>query len=385
MRILVVASVFPTTQQPDAGIFVLKQTRALADRGYELLVLRVVPSAPPLNERWRRYREVPDSDVIDGIRVRTLRAVFPPRMFALEYLDLQVNRQIAKVISDFRPALLQAHFLLPAGQLAVRQRIPAVVTAHGSDAYEWPWQRSGLRRAATEAVRKAEAVVAVSSFIGRYVEKLVPRDYRVIFNGADEKVFAPADRGAARAALGIASDRFVVAFAGRLSVEKGVIDLLRAAESLVAMKPLLLLAGEEQKSIAQARASLHVEARTFGTVSHGRLSQIFAAANIFVLPSYGEGLPVALCEALLSGRPVIATTVGGIPEIVQEGVSGYLLAPGDIRGLANRLARAAQNPEQSYRMGRAAHEFARRHLTWSANAASYDELYRSIVETARDA
>lgn len=384
MRVLVIAKDFPSPGQSHAGIFVLRQVRALADLGHEIRVVRVVPYAPPWTPKWRAYRAIPQSCVVDGIPVQTIRAFFPPRMVAMEYLPLQVSTALRRIASEFAPQIVHGQFLIPSGQLAVRAGLPAVVTAHGSDAYDWAWRRAGLRKAATEAVRCARVAVAVSEFIADRVRALSERDVQVVYNGADEDVFAPSDRLKARAALDLESDRYVIAFAGWPTRAKGAFDLIDAVARLGDVNPLLLFAGNapQEPDLTRALAGRGVEARLLGRLEHRELARVLAAADVFALPSYREGLPAAICEAMLAGRPVVSTRVGGIPEIVTDGVTGFLIEPGNVPLLAERLRTIAREPVLAGGMGAAGYAFARGKLTWRVNALQYEELYRRALVAA---
>ncbi len=381
MRVLIIAKDFPAPGQPRGGVFVLRQAQALAELGHEIRVVRVVPHAPSWTRKWRSYRAIPEHYSIEGIAVDSIRAFFPPRMLGMEYLPLQVGGAIRRVIADFAPDVLHAHFLIPSGQLAVRQGLPTIVTAHGSDAYDWAWRRPGLRRAAAEAILRAQAVVAVSRFIERRVRDLAERDVRVIYNGADERLFGRLTQAAARELLGIGLDRFVIVFTGGDARGKGLHDLIQAAGRLREPRLLLLATGLEAPvdSIRAALASAGVEARLFGVIEQSEIAQLLAAADVFTLPSYREGLPASICEAMLSARPILATPVGGIPEVAVDGVHGYLVAPGDVASLERRLRELARDPGAGARMGSAGYRFAREHLTWRVNAQRYDEVYRRAL------
>ncbi len=382
MRVLTLAKDFPSPAQPGAGIFVLRQAQALARLGHDVRVVRVVPHAPDWTPKWRAYRSVPNLDVVEGIRVETIRAIVPPRMIAYEYLPLQVEGALRRIVAAFAPDVVHAHFLFPSGQLAVKMPLPSIVTAHGSDAYDWAWRREGMRRAAAETIRKAGRVVAVSDFIRRHVCALAQRDVAVVYNGADERIFRPLPKGQARQQLGIPDGRFVIAFAGRPSRAKGAFDLVAAAARLRDELPLLLVAGEsdEATAFAKAVASAGVDARIYGAIDQLALARVLAAADCFALPSHREGLPASVCEAMLAGRPIVATPVGGIPEIVESGVHGYLAPAGDVDALAESLRALARDPGRAARMGDEAHRFAARNLTWRSNAQRYDLLYRRLCD-----
>jgi teichuronic acid biosynthesis glycosyltransferase TuaC len=382
MRVLVVTKDFPAPDQPEGGIVVLRQTLALAQLGYDCRVVRVVPYAPGVTAKWRAYRAVPDRYAIEGIPVETIRAIFPPRMVGMEYLPLQVSGPLQRIVREFAPDLMQAHYVIPCGQLAVGHRVPAIVTAHGSDTYDWAWRRPGLRRAAIHALRNARTVIAVSEFIRQKARALFERDVRVVYNGADEGTFFPCDRTQARGELGIDNARFVIAFAGRPTREKGAFDLVDAAARMRVERPLILIAGAPATELGTYVRQRGVDARQVGMLDHARLARIIAASNVFALPSYREGLPLSVCEAMLCARAIVATPVGGIPEIVAEGEAGFLVPPGDVDRLSERLELLSSNAELTARMGDAAYRFAREHLTWRVNAQSYDRLYRAALGIA---
>jgi glycosyltransferase involved in cell wall biosynthesis len=381
MRILVLPKEFPSAVKPQAGIFILRRVEALLELGHDIEVLRIVPAAPPITPKWRAYAAIPREEIVEGIRVRTIRAIFPPRMIAMEYVPLQVHAAVAREIARFKPDVLHASFLIPSGQIAVRQRVPAVVTAHGGDAYAWPKQRPGLAAAAREAVRRAVRVTAVSSYISRCVRDLAERHVDVIWNGGDERFFFPRERSGAREALGIAPDRFVIAFAGNLLRAKGVFDLVEAAAGLEELRPLLLFAGDGDAAsgLRECAERANVEARFLGRLDQAAVAQLYAAADTVTLPSYNEGMPNVVCEAMLSQRAVVASTVGGIPEIVADRRTGLLVEPGNSEQLREALAQIGSDAALRDRLAAQAREFAAQRLTWRVSAQQYDRVLREAA------
>jgi teichuronic acid biosynthesis glycosyltransferase TuaC len=387
VRILVVVKDFPTAGNMFSGIFILRRLQALRTLGHEFRVFRIVPHAPPFGVRWRRYWAIPDSERVDGFLVRTGRAIFPPRMIGMEYVAGQLQKSLEREVREFRPELLHASFLVPCGQLAVRQTVPTIVTTHGGDGYAWPFLRPGLYRAAHEALSKAARVTAVSHHLKECIQSIVKRDVVVIWNGGDPRTFFPREKADCRLRLGFPRERFIIAFAGSIVRAKGVFDLVDAVERLGgSTNPLLVFAGAGQatRELNERAARARVDIRLVGQRPQEGLADIFGAADVVALPSYNEGLPNVICEAMLSGRAVLATAVGGIPEIIRDHETGLLAPPGDPGGLATRIRELVDNPSLLSRLGQTAQAFAGRNLTWEASAKKYDKVFRETLDCAVD-
>jgi glycosyltransferase involved in cell wall biosynthesis len=385
MRVLVIPKDFPTPQNPQAGIFILRRLQAMQERGHEIFVLRIVPYSPPFGpERWRVYNALPRDAAVEGIPVRTIRAVIPPRMLGIEYLPLQVHRAVAAELRRVRADLVHASYILPCGQIAARQALPSIVTMHGIDAHTWPDRRPGIRRATREVLRRATQMTAVSGALAREIQRVEPCDVRVIWNGADERFFFPQDRAAARSALQLPADRFIVAYAGVMDREKGVYDLIDAVSRVRERRPLLVFAGTgiDAAGVDTEAHRRGVELRMLGRLPQERIAQVYAAADVVALASWLEGMPNVICEAMLSQRAVVSTMVGGVPEIVRDGEEGLLVPIGDTAAFARALERCAADEQLRDRLAENARAFAARHLTWRNSARSYDDLYHEVCERA---
>lgn len=113
------------------------------------------------------------------------------------------------------------------------------------------------------------------------------------------------------------------------------------------------------------------------------VAEVMRQAQVFCLPSHGEGTPNSVMEALASGLPVVATTVGGIPDIVESSRTGILVEQGDVQGLAEALVSLLQDSDCRFRMGEAAHEFARMHLDARKTVLRLVGLYRELITASR--
>jgi teichuronic acid biosynthesis glycosyltransferase TuaC len=380
MRVLVLLNNFPW-QRSINGIFNWMQLRALRELGHEIRIVRWVPWSPPLGKRWSRYRGIPNEYVHDDFPVRTLRVLIGPRHYGIGIMRYQSHAAISREIASFAPDIVQVHGLIPAGVMALNSSVPYVLTGHGTETYKAPFVRERLQSLAREIVTHAAACVGVSAFVAERLRNFGASEPRVIFNGADETIFYPRNRAAARAELGLDPLAPTVMYAGHMLEQKGLRELAQAAVALRDLRPQFIFAGEgvlagELRDTLQA-AGIH--ALFPGLVKHEMLATMYAAADVVTLPSYAEGLPLVLCEALSCGRAVVATRVGGIPEIVQDGESGYLIEPRDPNALTLRLRDLLSDEIVRKRFEHAALAFAREHLTWKANARAYDALYHQLA------
>lgn len=384
MRVLIFPKEFPSASRPQPGIFILRRVQALRALGHDVRVLRIVPLAPPITAKWRSYNAIPEEEIYDGVPVKSIRAIFPPRMLGMEYLPLQVHAAVAREIRNFQPDILHASFLIPSGQIAVRQNVPVIVTAHGSDAYAWPKLRAGLHRAAHEAIAKAQRVTAVSGYIARCVQEIVQRPVDVVWNGADERFFYPRPRDECREALGLPLDRTIVAYAGFALRQKGLFELADALHRIEPPhRPLLVIAGDgaDRTALEQRVAELGIEACFLGALPHDRIPLIFGAADIATLPSHNEGLPNVVCEAMLCRRAILATNVGGIPEIVESERTGLLVPAREPHALAGALARLSHDRVFREAIAERAYAFASQHLTWRVSAKRYEQIYEETLRS----
>lgn len=381
MRVLVVSPTFPSEQSPTDSIFVLRQVQALFQLGVEAQVTTVIPWALPVSQKYRSYAAIPDRYTWEGVTVNNIRAAVPPRMFGLELVRRQVQRHFHELIDSFKPHLIHAHFIVPPGLLVTNLGKPIVLTAHGSDAYSVPWRRQDLGRAARLAVKTATIVTAVSEYIGAKVDLLGRSGAKVIYNGADPAVFSMRERAPIRRELGFGDHHPIIVFAGDIYPAKGVFELADAVARLADLRPKLIVAGEGPfRSRLEAMCErARLDCLFLGTVNQDYLSKLFSAAHVIALPSFEEGLPAVVCEAMLSGRTVVATPVGGIPEILHHMESGILVPVKKPEALANALRTVIEDGTLRNRLERQARAFATKNLTWAVNAAAYYESYKEAL------
>jgi glycosyltransferase involved in cell wall biosynthesis len=207
----------------------------------------------------------------------------------------------------------------------------------------------------------------------------------VIPNGLDLDLFAPDDRLAARAALGLPQDRAVVLFVAQElgSRRKGSGLLLECLEGLRDLRTGVMLVSMGRAQFASPPGFDH---RHFPHTDDDRLlARLYAAADVLVIPSLQDNLPNTMLEAMACGTPVVGFAVGGIPDMVKDGETGLLAPPRDVVGLRAALRRIVGDPERARAMGRRARERVMAECSPALQAGRYRDLFESVLRGARAA
>lgn len=320
MRLLLISNMYPSAQNPAYGVFVRNQVEEIQGKHSIDTTLIVSRDSPrTFIGKVRKYSK---------LFARSLGSWF----FPFDILHLHFGSL---------PNLIAASPAIFKGK-------PWIVTFHRGDIYDMSHRR--LPKAMHSfLVKRARHVIAVSLDIKtKLIEELrVPAErVAVIDVGCDLTVFSPClpdAKGEAKKRLGIPLDRLVLLFVGTIEHRKGLDVLFRGLRLLQNRSELsLLIVGEgpDRSALESSDSYLEVEERVswLGRKANRDLPQWYAAADVFVLPSRSEGTPTVLLEAMASGTPILASRVGGIPEVIHDGVNGLLFDPEDARQLQARLA-----------------------------------------------
>jgi starch synthase len=305
-----------------------------------------------------------------------------------------------------------------AGRLAQELHgIPHVVTAHSLEPLR-PWkaeQLGGGYRLSSDIERRAyeaaDRVIAVSdgmrADILRSYPALDPERVVTIYNGIDLEAWAPNHDADRARALGLDPDRPSVVFVGRITRQKGLPHLLRAASALPDDVQLVLCAGapDTPEILAEVKA-LVAELQTTregvvwidAVLPRDDLRVLLTHATTFVCPSVYEPLGIVNLEAMACGAPVVGSATGGIPEVIDDGVTGFLVpidqvqdgtgTPTDpdryVADLADALTRMLADPAAARRMGEAGRERARERFDWGRIADQTREVYATVIAERAD-
>jgi glycosyltransferase involved in cell wall biosynthesis len=272
--------------------------------------------------------------------------------------------------------------------------LKAVAHLHGGHFHEYFASRNRLTRAVIRWSLNQAAVIIVLSeswrrFIQEEIRPTVP--VRVVVNTVDE-MFARHLLSGEKPSPS-ANGRKTVLFLGRLAEYKGVFDLLRAIALVLQERSDLyvVIAGPERYPgiAAQIREVCEQEGvspyvQIPGPATGQDKLDLFLSSSIFVLPSYMENFPYAVLEAMACGLPVIATPVGALPEVVEEGVNGFLIAPGDYRALAERIALLARDGRLCAEMAQANRAKVLERFTPEAAMAELEKVYDELLASSPD-
>jgi glycosyltransferase involved in cell wall biosynthesis len=334
VKVVVLTTSYPRHAGDAAGRFVAEGVEVLRGRGLEISV--VSPA------EFRHYGIAYGAGVAGNLRRRPWLGAAVPLMLGS---FARAARRAARGAD-----LVHAHWL-PAGAVALTTGRPFVVQVWGTDV-ELAQRMRPLARA---VLRRARLTIAPSSALAQEAERLGAREVRVIPNG----VGVPDE-------VGREADPLEILFAGRLSREKGILELVEAADGME-----LVVAGDGPLRDRVPGAQ--------GFVPHDELGDLYARAAVVACPSHREGFGIACAEAMAHGRPVVASAVGGLLDLVVHEETGLLVPPRDVPALRSALERLIGNPDLRRSFGVAARSRILEHFSWDRFAQGTVQAYEDAL------
>lgn len=365
--------------------------RASVERGVHLHFFRYSP--------WRRlnswgYAQSLRADV--GLRGSAMVAA-PLALSAAFISMLRLAHSGKRCAAPFD--LLHAHWVVPNGPptlLAARlSGLPLVLSLHGSDVY-LAERTLPMTLAASACFRAAGGVTACSSDLRSRALRLGARSAQtqVIPYGVDTHAFQPDPQAGAlvRDELGLPAHTPLIVTVSRLVYKKGLTYLLAALPRILEQHPdaMLVIGGygdlrdELERQAHELGVAAHV--RFPGQLERERAARYICAADVYAVPSIRDqrgnvdGLPNALLEGMGAARPIVASALAGIPEVISDGVHGLLVPERDPAALADAIGRLLGDQALAQRLGAAARRRVLEELTWDATAARFEQVYRAAVQ-----
>jgi glycosyltransferase involved in cell wall biosynthesis len=311
----------------------------------------------------------------DGRRARKLAVVVRT---VLIYTALLLRCQVALVHAH---AAQRASFWRKAVfvMLAFLFRVPTILHVHGSEFTVFHDQECGPRRRALIrwVFDRCDRILVLSVTRQAWVQGMCSNpEIIVLYNPVEIPTLSATAQ----------TDRLYLLFLGRYGQRKGAFDLVQAFALVAARNPHveLLMGGDGEVDAVLAlacRLGISDRVRCLGWIRGAEKQRLLSQARAFVLPSYHEGLPMAILEAMAQGLPVVSTPVGGIPEAVRDGIEGFLVTPGDVPALAERLLQLVQDETLARRMGAAARRRAESEFSTTAVLPRLESIYAGLGVT----
>lgn len=363
MRILQLVT---TRQRRGAEVFATDLSDTLVNRGHEVTIMGLYPC--------------PD----DALCPREA-SVLDLRSSGNSRLSLARVFELRNALRSLRPDIIQANggTALKYGTLALKMFPQGGPLVYRSIGFSSDWLRlPGQRRWNSWLMKRAFHLVTVShasrkDLINTY--GLCPDKVSVVYRGIDIADVYTREQGRAEfERVGIPDDAFIIFHAGSFSAEKnhaGLLEIARRVKELVP-KVYLVLAGDGPLR-KQIEASAPPYVRFLGVRSD--ISMLVAGSDVFVLPSNTEGLPGTVLEAGLQGVPSVAYDVGGVREVVEDGVTGHLIKHGDVKSAACAIIRLYESPDERDTLGEAARQKVIKNHSLDASCDAFEALYFGIL------
>jgi len=378
-RLLIITNLYPTPQDHHRGTFNFQQFNHLAEH-MEIRV--IVPIS--WKERLQNFRHPATPFSPHPLMGKVIYPLYwyVPGLFRGSYgtsMQVSLLLQCSRFIRDFSPDFLLSSWAYPEGtagtRIARKLGIPAFVKVHGSD-INIAARQASVQRQIKAWGNEVNGVVSVSVDLKEKMQRMGIQESKihVIYNGINHQRFYPTPQTQARKDLGLGDSRIIL-YVGNLKKEKGCLDLLEAFIELAKQQPELKLyvagTGAMSKTMTQRSQEAGMKNNIFllGKVDHAALNRWYNAADLLCLPSYSEGVPNVLLEAMACGTPVVATRVGGIPEIVTAD-TGVLVESGNIQELKDKLNAALKHPWNAERI----HLYAKK-FSWNENARQMLDMF----------
>ncbi|MEI4789875.1 glycosyltransferase [Bacillus sp. FJAT-53060] len=324
MKVLWLTSVYPSEKHPSEGVFHETQVQELLKQGIEVTVICPNPVNPPIlrmfKASYRQKRDLPEQEIRCGVTVYRppytalpgqLKWAQPSKRIAVAVLRTMQRHQLS-------PDFIHAHFAMPSGGAAAviqkEAHIRYLLTLHGSDVNVYPRYSKGALAAFETAVKQAAAVLTVSEELAKKTNDMTKVGAKFLPLGIPLKSFSEThgNKEDIRKQLGLPLHDKLVVFVGRLVKEKGLLELADVVSGMDGVKAVCVGIGPLAKELTERAGESIILP---GQVPNDQVKDYLMAADLFALPSYSEGMPTVVLEALSLKVPVIATRVGGLPSL----------------------------------------------------------------------
>jgi glycosyltransferase involved in cell wall biosynthesis len=325
--VLIISNMYPSENSPTFGIFVKNQVNALVKEGVQVDVLAITNASTKKQDVIRKY---------------------------LSWLI----RGIFLLFKGYRYHTVHAHYVFPSGLIGLFFKLvwrsKLVVTAHGGDIDKMAKKSPLIQKVTTFILHKADFVIAVGQRLYQEVQdhyQVEPKKLLLLSMGVNRNIFRKiAEKESMKSKLKLNKNSSVILFVGNITLDKGLIDLVKAfalVKKQISQAELHLIGSTKNKPFVEELTTIIKEDRIEGIVFHEPkpqqdIAEWMNAADVFVLPSYIEGFGLVALEAMACGTPVVASNVGGLSYLLNNG-SGILIPPSDSQALSEGISQVLTN------------------------------------------
>jgi glycosyltransferase involved in cell wall biosynthesis len=386
LKILTYTTLFPNNTNPNFGVFIRERIRFMA----EVMNLKVVAPVPffpsiNINKKWYSYSQVHKFENQNGIEVFHPVYFMIPKFFMSIYgyfLYISTIGLLKKIKEYYDFKLIDSHYAYPDGYASVllgkNLGVPVTVTVRGTDINLFP-TFPRIRKKIIHALNQASKIISVSQALkDKIIDMGIPESkIHVIRNGVDTSVFFPVQ--SVRDEMDLPKGRKIVLSIGNIIETKGFQLLIKSIDIIKTSQkpPLLVIIGNgPYKNVLEdlvTTLDLNNDVLFAGPKPHGTLFKWYNACDVFCLASFREGIPNVILEAFACGKPVVATAVGGIPEIVTSD-NGFMVPELSAEKIASAIVKSLNAEWNREKIIEYAKTFA-----WDVTGKNLFSLFQSII------
>ena len=391
-HIVIVTNLFPNEQEKEKGQFIYQLVQELK-RNIQITVVSPIPFFPRFNvlrsHHNFKYAQLNTKEKRDGYDVFFCKHIVLPKLGFLRtyFLYFSLLKLLKKIDRSHQIDLLNGHWIFPDGVVTewVGKTLnkPVVLTARGCDINHYP-KLFGRKKQIVNALNSCDKIIAVSYALKKEIMSLGISEKKVfvIPNGIDFNRFHHIDRTICREKIGLENDDIIILSIGSLDEVKGTHYLIMAfgmlANKLKDIKLKLIIIGEGHlrsylKDLCKEH-SINDRVNFLGNFPHEKVPYILNASDMLCVASIREGRPNVVLEALSCGIPVVASNVGGIPELIKNGENGYLFERGNVSDLFEKINKCLSTSWLSENVSKTVKD-----LNWDNCANGYINVYESIL------
>ncbi|MBN2412658.1 glycosyltransferase [candidate division KSB1 bacterium] len=398
MKILVISHLFPNAGNKNYGIFFASYLIEMEKQGMDITVIVPTVWTPFFLKYFKKWKEYNHN--IKLINFKGIKTVTTPYLritgnwfFRWAGLSafLSLKNKAKRLHQKNKYDIIYSHMFFPDGDVAVRLsrqlKIPAVCVGIGRDVNIIPNYYKGIYKRFVKICNQLDGTISYGQAVADKIDAISNKKTLSVYGVVDLNKFKPvASKNSLRKELGIPEDKTVVLYLSTFKKDKGVYELLEAFKRVLKKCPNAILEicgwGIEKAGMIRyiQENSLENEIKMIGSVDHEKVDLWMKACDLFVLPTYHEGMPNAVMEAMACGLPVLVSAVGGLPDAIGDSEGAVLIPPKDVKILEESMSKILNDEKQREKMSIAARKRAEERFGAEKTVSTLITYLGQIVE-----